>query len=96
MSRQCELTGKKPVSGNKISHANNKTGRLWLPNLKTKKYFIPELGRNVRLKLSTSAITTIDKRGGITAAIIAAKECDLSERLQKIRRQLTKPPKKQN
>jgi len=63
MSKVCELTGKRPISGNNVSKAKNKTRRRFLPNLQTKKFFIPETGKWVRLKVSTSAMRTIDKKG---------------------------------
>jgi len=88
MSRKCELTGKGPVTGNKVSHSNIKTRTRWLPNLKDKKYSIPELGLILRLKLSARAIRTIDKLGGISNAIRQAKLRDLSLRLQSIRNRL--------
>ncbi len=63
MSRRCILTGKGPLVGNNVSHAHNKTKRRQLPNLQTKKLFVPELGRSVRVKMSTSAMRTIDNMG---------------------------------
>ena len=63
MARVCELTGKKPVSGHKISHSNVKSKRKFLPNLQVKKFFIPELDKWVTLKVSAAAIRNIDKRG---------------------------------
>jgi large subunit ribosomal protein L28 len=63
MSRVCELTGKGPMSGNNVSHSNRKTKRTFLPNLKTKKFYIPEMDRWVTLKVSTSAIRTMNKVG---------------------------------
>lgn len=66
MSRHCKLTGKKPMVGNHVSHANNKVKRRQLPNLQSRSVFVPELGRKVRLKLSTRAIRTIDKIGLMT------------------------------
>lgn len=68
MARVCELTGKRPMSGNKVSHSNSKTKRRFLPNLKRKRFYIPEEDRWVTLKVSTSAIRTITKLG-ITAYI---------------------------
>ena len=58
MSKQCELTGVKISLGNNVSHAHNKTKRSFTPNLQKKRYFIPELNKNVTLKLSTNAIKT--------------------------------------
>jgi large subunit ribosomal protein L28 len=57
------LTGKKPLRARNISHAHNVTNRFQRPNLQTKKIFVPELGRSVRLRLSTRALRTIDKKG---------------------------------
>ena len=63
MARRCAITGKKPISGHNVSHANNRTKRRFLPNLITKRIFVPEIGRTVRLKISTSALRTIQKKG---------------------------------
>ncbi len=63
MARVCDLTGKKALIGNKVSHSNIKTKRKFLPNLKTKRFFVPELGEWITLKVSTSALRTIDKKG---------------------------------
>jgi large subunit ribosomal protein L28 len=63
MARVCDLTGKKPLTGNYVSHSNRKTKRRFLPNLQTKRFFIPETNEWVTLKVSTSAIRTISKLG---------------------------------
>jgi len=63
MSKVCQLTGVRPVSGNNVSHSNAKTRRRFLPNVHKKRYFIPELDSWVTLKLSTQAMRTIDKLG---------------------------------
>jgi len=63
MSRKCQLTGKGPMSGNNVSHANNRTRRRFLPNLQEKKIWLPDEKRFVRMKISTSALKTIDKIG---------------------------------
>lgn len=63
MSRVCQLTGKKAIGGNYVSHSNIKTKRRFYPNLQEKKFFIPELNGWVRLKISTSAMRTISKKG---------------------------------
>ncbi|MCK4516782.1 MAG: 50S ribosomal protein L28 [Spirochaetaceae bacterium] len=63
MSRKCSITGKKPMAGNNVSHAHNKTRRYQLPNIKTKRIFVPELGRYVRLKISTRTLRSISKVG---------------------------------
>jgi len=63
MARVCQLTGKVPVTGNKVSHSNIKTKRRFLPNLQTKRFYLAEEGKWVTLKLSTEGIRTINKRG---------------------------------
>jgi large subunit ribosomal protein L28 len=63
MSRICDLTGKRPVTGNKVSHSNRKTRRWFVPNIQKKRFFIPEEDRWVTLKISAKAIRTINKLG---------------------------------
>lgn len=63
MSRICDLTGKRPMVGNHVSHSNHKTKRRFLPNLQKKRFFVPELNEWIELKVSTSAMRTIDKKG---------------------------------
>ena len=63
MSRVCQLTGKKPISGHNVSHSNVKTKRRFYPNLHKKRFFIPELDKWVTLKVSSSALRTINKMG---------------------------------
>lgn len=71
MSKICDLTGKQSISGNNVSHSNAKTRRKFHPNLHTKRFFMPETGEWITLKVSTSALRTIDKIG-ITEAITRA------------------------
>lgn len=63
MSKYCPVTGKKPVSGNRVSHANNKSKRVFEPNLHEKRLWSPALGRFVRLRVSARGLRTIDKVG---------------------------------
>lgn len=63
MSKYCPVTGKKPVSGNRVSHANNKVKRVFEPNMQEKRLWSPALGRFVRLRVSARALRIIDKRG---------------------------------
>ena len=63
MSRVCQLTGKRVITGNNVSHAMNRTRRTFSPNLITKKFYIPEEDRYITLKISTSALRTINKKG---------------------------------
>lgn len=78
MARVCELTGKKTVSGNKVSHSNRKTRRKFYPNLQSKRFFIPEEGRWVTLKIATTTLKTINKKG------ISAYISDLRKKGQKV------------
>ena len=73
MARICDITGKKMMVGNKVSHANKKSLRRYYPNLQEKKFFIPEENRWVSLKVSTSAIRNINKKG-ILAVLKEAKD----------------------
>lgn len=63
MSRICETSGKKPITGNKVSHSKRRTNRWFYPNLQKKRFFIPEEDRWVTLKVSTKVIRTINKKG---------------------------------
>ncbi len=75
MSRKCEVTGKKPISGGNISHAHNNTKRRFLPNIQKKRIWVKELNRFVTVKLSTSALKTIAKNGtGELAKLIREKK----------------------
>ena len=74
MSRVCQITGKRPISGNNVSHANNRTRRRFLPNLHTHRFWVEGERRFVRLRLSTKAMRMIDKLG------IEAVLADLRER----------------
>ncbi len=73
MARVCEITGKKLMCGNTVSHSNIKTKRKFYPNLHTKRFFIPETESWITLKVSTEAIRTINKNG-ITACLKKARE----------------------
>jgi len=73
MSRICQITGKKMITGNHVSHSNIKTKRKFYPNLQTKKFFIPEEDKHITLKVSAAGIRTINKKG-ISVALKEAKE----------------------
>ena len=66
MAKVCKITNKRPLVGNNVSKSHRKTKRRQLPNLQSKKIYVPELKRSIKLKLSTSAIKTIDKNGLFT------------------------------
>ncbi|MGE3920875.1 MAG: 50S ribosomal protein L28 [Gammaproteobacteria bacterium] len=63
MARVCQITGKRPQAGNNVSHANNKTRRRFLPNLHVKRFWSEKLQKFVKLRVSTNAMRTIDKKG---------------------------------
>lgn len=63
MSKVCQLTGKRPITGNNVSHSNRKTKRRFLPNLQKKRFYVPETGEWITLRVSTQAIRTINKLG---------------------------------
>ena len=90
MSRRCELTGKGPMTGNNVSHANNKTKRRFLPNLSEVTLGSDILDRRFRLRVSNAALRTIDHRGGLDAFLSRAKEVDLSPKAVKIKREIEK------
>jgi len=93
MSQVCELTGKKPLYGNKVSHSNRHTRRRWNINIQNKTVFIPELKVSMRFKLSTEAIKIISKHGGLAKAVYKVPENKLSEKLVRLKKKL-KPVKK--
>ncbi len=90
MSRVCELTGKGPMVGNNVSHANNKTRRRFLPNLQDVTLISDALSRSVRLRISAAALRTVDHRGGLDAFLARAKDDDLSPRALKLKREIEK------
>ncbi|MCD4664278.1 MAG: 50S ribosomal protein L28 [Bacteroidales bacterium] len=73
MSRICQITGKKMMVGNNVSHANNRTKRRFYPNLQTKKFYIPEEDKYITLKVSAAGIRTINKKG-VSIALKDARE----------------------
>ena len=86
MSKKCELTGKKPLKGHKVSHANNKVKRRFLPNLKKVKFTSNILKRNLRLNVSNAGVRSVDKKGSFDQFLKNAKNKNLSPRLKKIRK----------
>lgn len=86
MSRVCELTGKRVKAVNNISHAHNVTKSRRLPNLQKKTYFVLELKQKISVRICCAAIKTVDKKGGLLAALRSADESLLSPRLLKFRR----------
>ena len=90
MSRVCELTGKGPMVGNNVSHANNKTKRRFLPNLQDVTLISDALGRSFKLRISSAALRSVDHRGGLDAFLAKADDADLSEKALKIKKDIAK------
>ena len=86
MSKKCELTGKIPLKGHKVSHANNKVKRRFLPNLKKVKFTSNILKRNLRLNVSNAGVRSVDKKGSFDQFLKNVKSKNLSPRLKKIRK----------
>lgn len=90
MTRRCELTGKQPMAGQLRSHAENKSKRTFRPNLCDVTLISDTLQRKIRLRISANALKTVERRGGLDAFLLKAKEDELSERCQKLRRDIKK------
>jgi large subunit ribosomal protein L28 len=90
MSWRCDLTGKKPLSGHKVSHSNIKTKRRFMPNLQNVTLTSEALGRTIRARISANALRTVDHRGGFDAFLIKAKDADLAPKMLVLKRQIVK------
>jgi large subunit ribosomal protein L28 len=88
MSRRCDLTGKGVLSGNNVSHANNKTRRRFLPNLQETSVLSDTLGQSVRMRLSTRAIRTIEHNGGIDAFLLSTNDSRLPAEALTLKRRI--------
>lgn len=90
MSRRCELTGKGPLVGNNVSHANNRTKRRFLPNLNDVTLMSETLGKGFRLRVSAAALRSVDHRGGLDAFLEKAKDTELSDNALRIKKEIAK------
>ena len=90
MSRKCELTGKGPMVGNNVSHAQNKTRRRFLPNLNDVTLASEVLGQSFKFRISAAALRTVDHRGGLDAFMAKAKDAELSARALKVKKDIMK------
>ncbi len=90
MARRCELTGKAVMTGNNVSHANNKTRRRFLPNLCNVTLMSDKLGRQYKLRISAHALRSVEHRGGLDAFLRKARESELSTKAQRIKREIAK------
>ena len=88
MSKKCELTGKSPLRGNKVSHANNKTKRKFFPNLKNVTFKSNMLKRNIRFSVSNAALRSVDYKGGIDFYLKSVKSFKLSPKAKKLKNKI--------
>ena len=88
MSRRCSITGKGVMSGNNVSHANNKTRRRFLPNLQATSLYSDALKQVVRLRLTTAALRTIEHRGGLDAFLLTERDVRLDPDVRRIKRRV--------
>jgi large subunit ribosomal protein L28 len=95
MTRRCELTGKLPMAGQIRSHAENKTKRTFRPNLCQVTLISDTLQRKVRLRISAHALKTVERRGGLDAFLMKASDEELSQRCQKLKREVRKTQSEQ-
>ena len=90
MARRCEFTGKGVQTGNNVSHANNKTRRRFLPNIQRGSMMSDALGEMVPMRLATSAIRTIEKRGGLDAYLLSTPDEALGKKARVLKRRIKK------
>ena len=90
MSRRCELTGKGVMTGHHVSHANNKTKRVFRPNLQVVSLASDALGQQVRLRISMNALRSVDRSGGLDTFLMRARDEALSDRALRLKRMIAK------
>jgi len=90
MSRRCELTGKGPLVGNNVSHANNKTKRIYRPNLQTIDLVSEALGNSYKLKIAMNTLRSVDKVGGLDPYLLKAEDNVLSAKALRLKRAIVK------
>ena len=88
MSKKCELTGKSPLKGHSVSHANNKAKRKFLPNLKNVTFKSDILKRNIKLNVSNAALRTVDYKGGLDFYLKSVKSFKLSHKAKRLRNKI--------
>ncbi len=94
MARRCVITGKKPMSGNNVSHAHNKTRRRFIPNIQNTALFSETLQQKVTLKVTAAGLRTIDHKGGLDAFLLNTSASKLEPEMVKLRTKLLKTQKK--
>ena len=94
MSKICEISGKKPMTGNNVSHANNRTKRRFIPNLQNVKLYSGSLQKYINLNISIRTMKTVEKNGGLDSYLIKTSNKNLAETAIKIKKQILKNNKK--
>ena len=94
MSKLCEISGKKPISGNNVSHANNRTKRRFIPNLQSVKFYSGTLQKYINMNISVRTMKTVEKNGGLDTYLIKTSNKNLAETAIKIKKQILKNNKK--
>ena len=89
MSKRCNITNVKPMVGNNVSHAVNKTKRKFLPNLQNTSFFSEILGKKIRLKVTSKGIKTVEKNGGIDNYLLGLKNSKLNDETKKLEKAIT-------
>jgi len=94
MSKVCEISGKKPMSGNNVSHANNRTKRRFIPNLQNVKLYSGTLQKYINLNITIRTMKTVEKNGGLDTYLIKTSNKNLADTAIKIKKQILKNNKK--
>ncbi len=90
MTRKCDLSGKIVITGNNVSHANNKTKRRFIPNLQNVSLYSDKLDKKIKFKVATSTLRTVEKKGGIDNYLISSNNENLSAVARKYKKNITK------
>ena len=94
MAKVCEISGKKPISGNNVSHANNRTKRRFIPNLQNVKLYSSSLQKYISLNITIRTMKTVEKNGGLDSYLIKTSNRNLADTALKIKKQILKNNKK--
>ena len=94
MSKTCEISGKKPITGNNVSHANNRTKRRFIPNLQNVKLYSGSLQKYINMNITIRTMKTVEKNGGLDSYLIKTSNRNLADTALKIKKQILKNNKK--
>ena len=94
MSKTCQISGKKPITGNNVSHANNRTKRRFIPNLQNVKLYSGSLQKYINMNITIRTMKTVEKNGGLDSYLIKTSNRNLADTALKIKKQILKNNKK--